>query len=75
MQIGLNNLWTSGIQGCEDGIQFLEKNGYTCLTSLNDLNNPFWGSNPNETLAWKYLVMIGNVHVMKIRIGRLFDVI
>ena len=51
MQIGLNNLWTSGIQGCEDGIQFLEKNGYTCLTSLNVLNNPFWGSNPNETLA------------------------
>ena len=51
MQIGLNNLWTSGIQGCEDGIQFLEKNGYTCLTSLNLLNNPFWGSNPNETLA------------------------
>ncbi len=50
MQVGLS-VWTSGINGCEDGIDFLENAGYPCNTSLSTLNNPFWGSNPNETLA------------------------
>ena len=50
MQVGLS-VWTSGINGCEDGIIFLENAGYPCNTSLNTINNPFWGSNPNETLA------------------------
>ena len=50
MQVGLS-VWTSGINGCEDGIDFLENAGYPCNTSLSTLNNPFWGSNPNETIA------------------------
>ena len=50
MQVGLS-VWTSGINGCEDGIDFLENAGYPCNTTLSALNNPFWGSNPNETLA------------------------
>ena len=49
MQVGLS-VWTSGIVGCEDGISFLEDAGYPCNTPLSTLNNPFWGSNPNETL-------------------------
>lgn len=49
MQVGLS-IWTSGIVGCDDGISFLEDAGYPCNTPLSTLNNPFWGSNPNETL-------------------------
>ena len=49
MQVGLS-VWTSGIVGCEDGISFLEDAGYPCNTPLSTLNNPFWGTNPNETL-------------------------
>lgn len=50
IEVGLS-VWTSGITGCNDGISFLENAGYLCSTSLSDINNPFWGSNPNETLA------------------------
>ena len=50
MQVGLS-AWTSGINGCEDGINFLENAGYPCSTTLNTINNPFWGSNTDETLA------------------------
>jgi hypothetical protein len=49
MQVGLS-VWISGIVGCEDGISFLEDTGYPCNTPLSTLNNPFWGTNPNETL-------------------------
>ena len=50
MQVGLS-VWTSGITDCEDGIDYLNEFGYGCNTYLSELNNPFWGSNPNETIA------------------------
>ena len=43
MQVGLS-VWTSGITGCEDGIDYLNEFGYGCNTFLMDINNPFWGN-------------------------------
>ena len=51
MQVGLS-VWTpDDINGCEDGVDYLISYGYGCNTALSDLNNPFWGSNPDETIT------------------------
>ena len=50
ISIGMS-LYDSSILNCQDAILYLNNFGYGCTTSLSQINNPFWGSNPNETIA------------------------
>ena len=50
ISVGMS-LYDSSILNCEDAISYLNNFGYGCTTPLDQINNPFWGSNPNETIS------------------------
>ena len=50
ISVGMS-LYDSSILNCEDAISYLNNFGYGCSTPLDQINNPFWGSNPNETIS------------------------
>ena len=50
MEVGMS-VYNPTITNCQDAILYLNDFGYGCETYLSEINNPFWGSNPNETIA------------------------
>jgi len=50
MEVGMS-LYDPNISNCQEAILYLNDFGYGCDTYLSEINNPFWGSNPNETIA------------------------
>jgi len=50
IQVGMS-LYDSTVTDCIEAIVYLNNFGLGCDTYLSEINNPFWGSNPNETIA------------------------